>query len=73
MAPGATPDVSFSLPHAISLAEAGKTVQDKKIGRFIKFLPRTKTLHSTGYLFCVETMPKHHELQLMLVNTLRKV
>jgi AP-4 complex subunit epsilon-1 len=26
-----------------------------------------------GYLFCVEIMPRNHELQLMLVNTLRKV
>ena len=25
-----------------------------------------------GYLYCVEMMPKAHELQLMLVNTLRK-
>jgi AP-4 complex subunit epsilon-1 len=27
----------------------------------------------TGYLFCAEIMPPEHELQLMLVNTLRKV
>lgn len=27
----------------------------------------------TGYTFCVELMPPDHELQLMLVNTLRKV
>lgn len=26
-----------------------------------------------GYLFCSELMPADHELQLMLVNTLRKV
>ncbi|TCD66013.1 hypothetical protein EIP91_001913 [Steccherinum ochraceum] len=54
--PGAAFDVESALPHAISLAEAGKTVQDKRI----------------GYLFCTETMPRDHELQLMLVNTLRK-
>jgi AP-4 complex subunit epsilon-1 len=27
----------------------------------------------TGYTFCMELMPPNHELQLMLVNTLRKV
>jgi hypothetical protein len=26
-----------------------------------------------GYLFCAEIMPRNHELQLMLINTLRKV
>jgi hypothetical protein len=26
-----------------------------------------------GYLFCSEIMPLHHDLKLMLVNTLRKV
>lgn len=26
-----------------------------------------------GYLFCAEVMPRDHELQLMLVNTIRKV
>jgi len=26
-----------------------------------------------GYLFCSEIMPPHHDLKLMLVNTLRKV
>ncbi|THH27495.1 hypothetical protein EUX98_g6686 [Antrodiella citrinella] len=54
--PGTTLDVQFALPHAISLAEAGKSVADKRM----------------GYLFCVEIMPRDHELQLMLVNTLRK-
>ncbi|GJE90878.1 hypothetical protein PsYK624_070220 [Phanerochaete sordida] len=53
---GPLPDVEFALPHALNLAEAGHTVQDKRI----------------GYLYCAEMMPKSHELQLMLVNTLRK-
>ncbi|CAL1705101.1 unnamed protein product [Somion occarium] len=53
---GIVPDLTFALPHAISLAEAGKTVHDKRI----------------GYEFCADIMPKHHELKLMLVNTLRK-
>ncbi|KAI0797604.1 ARM repeat-containing protein [Abortiporus biennis] len=53
---GTSIDLEFALPYALSLAEAGPTVQDKRI----------------GYLFCAEIMPKHHELQLMLVNTLRK-
>ncbi|KAG7090900.1 hypothetical protein E1B28_009979 [Marasmius oreades] len=44
------------LSRAITLAEAGKTVADKRI----------------GYLFCSEMMPPGHEFQLMLVNTLRK-
>ncbi|KIP09086.1 hypothetical protein PHLGIDRAFT_346214 [Phlebiopsis gigantea 11061_1 CR5-6] len=50
------PSLECALPHALNLAEAGKSVQDKRI----------------GYLYCVDMMPKSHELQLMLVNTLRK-
>ncbi|OCH93386.1 ARM repeat-containing protein [Obba rivulosa] len=53
---GTGADLEFALPHAVNLAEAGKTIQDKR----------------TGYLFCIEAMPPEHELQLMLVNTLRK-
>ncbi|PCH37830.1 ARM repeat-containing protein [Wolfiporia cocos MD-104 SS10] len=49
-------DLAFALPHAVNLAEAGQSVQEKRI----------------GYLFCAEVMPEHHELQLMLVNTIRK-
>ncbi|KAI0636737.1 ARM repeat-containing protein [Trametes polyzona] len=54
--PGTHVDLEFALPHAINLAEAGQTVQDKR----------------TGYLFCAEVMPPEHELQLMLVNSIRK-
>ncbi|KAK0494902.1 armadillo-type protein [Armillaria luteobubalina] len=46
----------FAFPHAINLAEAASNAKDKRI----------------GYLFCSEVMPPNHELQLMLVNTLRK-
>ncbi|KAK0241249.1 armadillo-type protein [Armillaria nabsnona] len=46
----------FAIPHAINLAEAASNAKDKRI----------------GYLFCSEVMPPNHELQLMLVNTLRK-
>ncbi|KAL7283586.1 hypothetical protein ACG7TL_003021 [Trametes sanguinea] len=55
--PGVHVDLEFALPHAINLAEAGQTVQDKR----------------TGYLFCAEVMPPEHELQLMLVNSIRKL
>ncbi|KAH9945906.1 ARM repeat-containing protein [Epithele typhae] len=54
--PGAEVDLAFALPHALNLAEAGQTTQDKR----------------TGYLFCAEVMPPEHELQLMLVNSIRK-
>ncbi|KAJ3554475.1 hypothetical protein NM688_g3093 [Phlebia brevispora] len=53
---GLTVNMDFALPHAVNLAEAGRTVQNKR----------------TGYMYCAEMMPKDHELQLMLVNTLRK-
>ncbi|KAF8583200.1 ARM repeat-containing protein [Ramaria rubella] len=46
----------FALPHAATLAEAGNTLKEKR----------------TGYLFCQEIMDQSDELQLMLVNTLRK-
>ncbi|KAH9901574.1 ARM repeat-containing protein [Cubamyces lactineus] len=55
--PGVHVDLEFALPHAINLAEAGHTVQDKR---------------TAGYLFCAEIMPPEHELQLMLVNSIRK-
>ncbi|TBU35735.1 ARM repeat-containing protein [Dichomitus squalens] len=54
--PGVHVDLEFALPHAINLAEAGQTIQDKR----------------AGYLFCGEVMPAEHELQLMLVNSIRK-
>jgi len=50
-------ELDFALPHAVNLAETGESVQDKRI----------------GYLFCANVMHPEHELQLMLVNTLRKV
>ncbi|KAI9569737.1 armadillo-type protein [Boletus coccyginus] len=49
-------DLGFAFPHAVNLAELGQSPMDKKI----------------GYIFCTELMPPCHELQLMLVNTLRK-
>ncbi|KAI0748602.1 ARM repeat-containing protein [Daedaleopsis nitida] len=54
--PGVHLDLEFALPYAINLAEAGQTIQNKR----------------TGYLFCAEVMPLEHELQLMLVNSIRK-
>ncbi|KAI0255354.1 armadillo-type protein [Lactifluus subvellereus] len=48
--------LEFALPHAVNLVEAGSSIEEKK----------------TGYLFCSEVMPPHHDLRLMLVNTLRK-
>ncbi|KAH8980845.1 ARM repeat-containing protein [Lactarius hatsudake] len=51
--PGA---LEFALPHAVNLAEAGSSIDERK----------------TGYLFCSEIMPPRHDLKLMLVNTLRK-
>ncbi|RXW23371.1 hypothetical protein EST38_g2524 [Candolleomyces aberdarensis] len=56
--PGFLPPGSFdfALAHALNLVEAGKSIEDKRI----------------GYLFCAELMAPHHELRLMMVNTLRK-
>ncbi|KAF8904368.1 armadillo-type protein [Gymnopilus junonius] len=56
--PGFLPKTAFdfAFPHAINLAEAGRNVEDKRL----------------GYLFCQELMPLESELRLMLVNTLRK-
>jgi AP-4 complex subunit epsilon-1 len=63
----------FALPHAISLAEAGHAVQDKRIGeQFITWTRYVTDSVHEGYSFCGQLMPVDHELQLMLVNTLRK-
>ncbi|KAL5534648.1 hypothetical protein ACEPAG_1111 [Sanghuangporus baumii] len=48
--------LAFALPLAVHLAEAGSKTSEKRM----------------GYLFCWEVMPRDHELQLMLVNTVRK-
>jgi AP-4 complex subunit epsilon-1 len=63
----------FALPHAVSLAEAGHTVQDKRIGeQFMVWFGYVTDSVYEGYSFCAQLMPADHELQLMLVNTLRK-
>ncbi|KAG2146464.1 armadillo-type protein [Suillus bovinus] len=49
-------ELAFALPHAVNLAEMGQTLHDKQL----------------GFVFCTEVMPPNHELQLMLVNTIRK-
>ncbi|KAI0285247.1 armadillo-type protein [Russula brevipes] len=51
--PGA---LEFALPHALNLAEAGSSIEERR----------------AGYLFSSEIMPPHHDLKLMLVNTVRK-
>src|SRR6267154_1729074 len=41
---------------------------------YVPYCLRLFLLHLLpGYLFCSEIMPPHHDLKLMLVNTLRKV
>ncbi|KAG2345684.1 ARM repeat-containing protein [Suillus weaverae] len=49
-------ELAFALPQAVNLAEMGQTLRDKQL----------------GFVFCTEVMPPNHELQLMLVNTIRK-
>ncbi|KAG1751650.1 armadillo-type protein [Suillus paluster] len=49
-------ELAFALPHAVNLAEMGQTLRDKQL----------------AFVFCTEVMPPNHELQLMLVNTIRK-
>jgi AP-4 complex subunit epsilon-1 len=69
--PGA---LEFALPHAVNLAEAGSSIEDRKAGTFHVSQGHFRRLQLLpGYLFCSEIMPPHHDLKLMLVNTLRKV
>ncbi|OXG23626.1 hypothetical protein J008_03696 [Cryptococcus neoformans] len=49
-------DLDFALMPALKLAEAGKTIQERRI----------------GYLFLVERLSPDHELHLLLINTIRK-
>lgn len=65
--------LSFALPHAINLAEAGVSVPYKRIGLQINIAPTFHLTRHAGYLFCTEMMPQGHSQQLLLVNTLRKV
>lgn len=49
-------DLQFALPAALTLAEAGKTVDERR----------------TGYLFCSEIISPNHEAHLLIINTVRK-
>ena len=71
--PGVHIDLEFALPHAINLAEAGQTIQDKRTGMRVALALEAGYNVYAGYLFCGEVMPVEHELQLMLVNSIRKV
>ena len=68
--PGA---LEFALPHAVNLAEAGSSIEERKAGTFCVASTLLLPHLLPGYLFCSEIMPPHHDLKLMLVNTLRKV
>ncbi|KAG8786451.1 hypothetical protein FRC15_011413 [Serendipita sp. 397] len=46
----------FALPTALTLAEAGTTVEQRR----------------TGYLFCSQVLPLGHEMQLLVINTVGK-
>ncbi len=71
--PGVYVDLEFALPHAINLAEAGQRIQDKRTGMYVALACEVTLQFHAGYLFCAEVMPPEHELQLMLVNSIRKV
>jgi AP-4 complex subunit epsilon-1 len=67
-------DLSFAFPHAVNLAEAGVTMQERSTGML--YYPdwvSELSIVRPGYLFCKELLPQNHDLQLMLVNTIRKV
>ncbi|PVG00771.1 ARM repeat-containing protein [Serendipita vermifera] len=49
-------DLRFAVPTAFSLAEAGITMEERR----------------AGYLFCSQVLPRGHEMQLLIVNTIRK-
>ncbi|WVN88925.1 uncharacterized protein L203_104140 [Cryptococcus depauperatus CBS 7841] len=49
-------DLNFALVPALQLAAGGRNLSEKRI----------------GYLYLVERLPQDHELQLMLINTIRK-
>ncbi|OCF59365.1 hypothetical protein L486_03869 [Kwoniella mangroviensis CBS 10435] len=49
-------DVEFALVSALQLAEGGRTIAERRI----------------GYLYLVERLPKGHELNLLVINTIRK-
>lgn len=65
----------FALPQAVNLAEMGETLRDKQLGMVLIILGSWICLNNKhiGFVFCTEVMPPNHELQLMLVNTIRKV
>ena len=66
--------LDFALPHAVTVAEAGESVPDKRIGRsLLRNSGSSLSSRPPGYLFCAEVMSHDHELRLMLVNTIRKV
>ncbi|WWD08222.1 hypothetical protein V865_006333 [Kwoniella europaea PYCC6329] len=49
-------DVELAMVSALQLAEGGRTIAERRI----------------GYLYLVERLPKGHELNLLMINTIRK-
>jgi hypothetical protein len=66
-------DVEFALSPAVNLAATGRAVKDRRIGLFILFPAILHYNTRLGFTFCSMFMSIDHPLQLMLVNTLRKV
>lgn len=66
-------DLDFALIPALKLAESGKTIQERRIGRCLFCGYSWLNAFGAGYLFLVERLPPDHELQLLLINTIRKV
>jgi len=67
-----TTDIDFGLVHALHLAESGRTIQEKRIGKSVTSDFEYRLTY-TGYLFLQERLTPGHELSLMLINTIRKV
>ena len=68
--------LAFALPAAINLAEAGRTIGEKRTGSICLNIDLSFMSHCDfceGYMFCAEIMPREHEMQLMMVNTIHKV
>jgi AP-4 complex subunit epsilon-1 len=75
-------ELLFALPSALTLAEAGQTIEERRIGMQYTYVVGLLLTHTVphfafsrtlGYLFCAEVLPRDHEMQLLIINTIRKV
>ena len=66
--------MEFALVSALQLAEGGKNIKERRLGTLdISIILHIYLMSEVGYRYLMEMLPRHHELGLLMINTIRKV